>query len=159
MRPAESALPPPTATRSGEAGEVFRPVPKPSREEAGNSSQPRSPEKSRLKRAILAVAALLLVGSVAAGLALYKGHQPLTGADNSARLRLLVPAYIYPADAGLDQWGQILDSPAAVATVAIINPDSGPGKVADPNYTRILERARRRGVTMMRRLYADVRPI
>ena len=148
MQPAEPA-PPPTAAHSGEAGEAFCPVPKPSREEARNSSQLRSPEKSRLKRAILAVAALLLVGSVAAGLALYKGHQPLTGADSSARLRLLVPAYIYPADAGLDQWNQIIDSPAAVATVAIINPDSGPGKVADPNYTRILERARRRGVTMI----------
>jgi serine/threonine protein kinase len=154
MRPAVAALLPPTSAQlSGEAGEVSCPVPGPSpqhlREKAGKSSEPHSPKKSRLNRTMLAVAALLLVGSVAAGLALYKRDQPPTGADSSARLRLLVPAYIYPADAGLDQWGQIIDSPAAAATVAIINPDSGPGKVSDPNYARILERARRRGVTMI----------
>jgi serine/threonine protein kinase len=65
------------------------------------------------------------------------------------RLRLLIPAYIYPAGEGLAEWDRIIDSPAATATVVIANPDSGPGKAADANYARVLKRAGERGVTVI----------
>jgi hypothetical protein len=64
-------------------------------------------------------------------------------------LRLLVPAYFYPAGDGLKQWDRILDSPAAPLTVAIANPNSGPGGKADPNYAKVIEQARRHGVTVI----------
>jgi hypothetical protein len=64
-------------------------------------------------------------------------------------LRLLVPAYFYPAGDGLAQWDRLLDSPAAAVTVAVANPDSGPGAAADPNYAQVLERARHKGVTVL----------
>jgi hypothetical protein len=64
-------------------------------------------------------------------------------------LRLLVPAYIYPAGEGLAQWDRIIDSPAAASSIVIVNPDSGPGKAVDANYTDVVERARRRGITVI----------
>jgi hypothetical protein len=64
-------------------------------------------------------------------------------------LRLLVPAYFYPAKEGLEQWDRLLGSPAAGETVVVANPNSGPGATADPNYTRVLERARQKGVTVI----------
>jgi hypothetical protein len=63
------------------------------------------------------------------------------------QLRLLIPAYIYPAEKGLAEWDRIIDSPAAAATVVIANPGSGPGKAPDANYVRVLKRAHERGVT------------
>jgi hypothetical protein len=56
--------------------------------------------------------------------------------------RLLVPAYFYPAGDGLKAWKVLLDSAAKVPTVAIANPDSGPGKAADPNYVELFRLAR-----------------
>jgi hypothetical protein len=72
-----------------------------------------------------------------------------------ARVRLLVPAYFYPAGPGLKEWERLL----AVSTdpdyvkyldevegvVVIINPASGPGKEADPNYVKILDRIGKAG--------------
>jgi hypothetical protein len=65
------------------------------------------------------------------------------------RLRLLVPAYFYPAGKGLAQWDRIIDSPVARATVVIVNKNSGPGEETDANYARVMERARQRGVTVI----------
>jgi serine/threonine protein kinase len=76
------------------------------------------------------------------------GPAPGVG-EGAGRLRLLVPAYIYPADEGLAEWDRIIESPAAAATVVIANPDSGPGKAVDPNYTKVIGRARDRGVTVI----------
>jgi hypothetical protein len=56
--------------------------------------------------------------------------------------RLLVPAYFYPAGDGLKTWQTLLASAAKVPTVAIANPDSGPGKSADPNYAALFKLAR-----------------
>jgi hypothetical protein len=90
-----------------------------------------------------AVLSLLLVVAVAA-LALSAGR-PLTAEEprpaKETRVRLLVPAYFYPAGAGLKDWERLLAVPAAVSAVVIINPASGPGKEADPSYVKILERA------------------
>jgi hypothetical protein len=58
------------------------------------------------------------------------------------RVRLLVPAYFYPAEAGLKEWDRLFATSAQVPIVAIVNPASGPGKDADANYTKLLQRAK-----------------
>jgi hypothetical protein len=105
------------------------------------------------------VAAALALLAGAGGLALYKttggggpppGAPPAPpGAGAGPRLRLLVPAYFYPAAEGLVEWNRLLESAAPAATVVIANPDSGPGKAADPNYAKVLERARRKGIVVL----------
>jgi hypothetical protein len=56
-------------------------------------------------------------------------------------MQLLVPAYFYPANKGLKEWDRLLDAASATPIAAIVNPASGPGKEADPNYVKIIERA------------------
>src|SRR5690242_14938523 len=65
------------------------------------------------------------------------------------RLRILVPAYFYPAGRGLAEWDKLFRSSARADVVAIMNPASGPGSQADPNYIAIVERARQSGVTLI----------
>jgi len=55
--------------------------------------------------------------------------------------KLLVPAYFYPAGAGLKPWRQLMSAAAEVPVVAIANPASGPGKRADANYTQVINEA------------------
>jgi hypothetical protein len=64
-------------------------------------------------------------------------------------LRLLVPAYFYPAGEGLKQWDRLIDSASVAPVVAIANPDSGPGKVADANFVEVIDRARKAGVRVI----------
>lgn len=45
---------------------------------------------------------------------------------------LLVPAYFYPTPGG--DWGRMSAAARSVPVTAILNPDSGPGKKADPTY-------------------------
>ncbi len=56
--------------------------------------------------------------------------------------RLLVPAYFYPAGEGLAAWKALVEAAAKVPAVAIANPDSGPGKRVDPNYTEVFRLAK-----------------
>jgi hypothetical protein len=66
------------------------------------------------------------------------------------RLRLLVPAYFYPAGEGLKHWDRLIESAGRVHVLAIVNPASGPGEKADPEYTRLLDRARKQpGLTLL----------
>jgi serine/threonine protein kinase len=121
-------------------------------------------EKRRLPPIVLAAAAVLVLVACGAGFAIYKmiaakgptdsgtGGTPVSAVQTGetptpSRLRLLVPAYIYPADEGMTQWERILDSPVAAMTVAILNTSSGPGKAADPNYVKVVEQAKPKGVT------------
>jgi serine/threonine protein kinase len=62
-------------------------------------------------------------------------------------LKLLIPAYFYPAGDGLAQWNRLIDSPASSKIIAIVNTSSGPGMIADPNYVKVVDRARQNGVT------------
>jgi hypothetical protein len=64
-------------------------------------------------------------------------------------LRLLVPAYFYPGGEDLVQWDRLLDSPATAATLVIVNPNSGPGTAANPDYAAVVGRARQKGVTVL----------
>jgi serine/threonine protein kinase len=143
--------------------------PPPSPDESASLARPRRVATRRHHGlALLAAAVVLLLGAGAVGL----GVQALTAArgragalstapettappvlpaaaDARPRLRLLLPTYFYPAGDGLAQWNRILDSPAAAATVVIANPDSGPGKAANPDYVKVLERARQKDVRVI----------
>jgi hypothetical protein len=81
----------------------------------------------------------------AAGLA--SGDAPRAAAP--APLKLLVPAYFYPAGAGVTAWNKLDAAAAQIPIVAIANPDSGPGVQADANYTATLNKAQQAGVTLI----------
>ncbi len=153
-RPRPTAVPSPVG--------VGLPPPAPVGQCAGAPATPRHPaEKRRRPWALLGAVAVLLLGAL--GVAVYVGARSFESAKGPApvgqtggpateappRLRLLVPAYFYPSAEGLAQWDRLIDSPAAAATVAIVNPDSGPGTVADPNYSKVLRRARAKGITLI----------
>jgi serine/threonine protein kinase len=110
--------------------------------------------KGRRRWAAVALVALALLAG-AAGVIAYKTRggagtpAPPGPAEPRLRLRLLVPAYFYPADAGLAEWYRLLDSAQAAATVVVANPASGPGKDVDPNYSMVLKRAQEKGVVVL----------
>jgi hypothetical protein len=95
---------------------------------------------------LLGVAVLLAGGALFAWLGKHgppdegRPGEPPPGA--APRLRLLVPAYFYPAGEGLAQWERLLKVPEPASVVLIANPDSGPGKDADPNFVKVLNQAR-----------------
>jgi hypothetical protein len=138
----------PTAVMTAKSA-VTRPPPPGARREA---AQPRPAGKARRRWAAAALVALAVVAG-GAGLAAYKmknpGGTPAPGPSAAPRLRLLVPAYFYPAGDGLAEWNRLIESSAPAATVVIANPASGPGEKADPNYVKILERARAKGVVVL----------
>jgi serine/threonine protein kinase len=136
------------------------------RVDAAAPPTPRSPSSAKARRrglAWLAGAAVVFVMTAAVSLAVYyvntaKGPVIAAGtaggaaggsAEGPGHLRLLIPAYIYPAEEGLAQWDRIIDSPTAATTVVIANPNSGPGARSDPNYVNVLRRARDRGVMVI----------
>ena len=65
------------------------------------------------------------------------------------RLRLLVPAYFYPGGEGLAEWKRLLKAPSPELVVIIANPDSGPGKMADANFVRVIDQAKEKGFTLI----------
>jgi hypothetical protein len=65
------------------------------------------------------------------------------------RLRLLVPAYIYPAGDGRLQWRRLIDAAAKVDLVAIVNPGSGPGVERNSEYAALIAEAADRGVKLV----------
>ena len=68
---------------------------------------------------------------------------PISAAEPaSAKVQLLVPAYFYPAGEGITSWKTLLAAPATAHVVAIVNPDSGPGKRADNNYRELFKTAK-----------------
>jgi hypothetical protein len=62
-------------------------------------------------------------------------------AEKSPAVRLLVPAYFYPAGNGAKEWDKLIAAADRAAIVAIVNPASGPGRRVDPNYTAVLDKA------------------
>jgi Spherulation-specific family 4 len=65
------------------------------------------------------------------------------------RLRLLVPAYIYPGGEGHAQWQRLVDAAGKVDLVVVVNPDSGPGVERDPAYASAIVEAARSGVALV----------
>jgi serine/threonine protein kinase len=155
----------PSSIKPEESNEMDGPRPSPpSPPRKAKDSPPHShPAAAKRRWLWVTVVAGLLVVAGATSFAVYKlsvGKGPPPGAgqpegappaasDGSPRLRLLVPAYFYPVGEGLVQWDRLIDSPVASATVAILNTSSGPGKIADPNYASVVDRARQKGVTVI----------
>jgi hypothetical protein len=69
--------------------------------------------------------------------------------DSPHRLRLLVPAYIYPAGEGKKDWRRLIDAASKVDIVAIVNPSSGPGRERILDYSTIIAEASSRNVTLV----------
>jgi hypothetical protein len=91
------------------------------------------------------------VGPVGVLLALLAAANPQRAAEPKPgpKLRLWVPAYYYPSEQGLRQWERLMKSAKQVPIVAVVNPDSGPGKKPDANYVALVGRARKAGLTMV----------
>lgn len=82
-----------------------------------------------MNRRAAAAAALLALGAFAPA---------DRAADPKATpVRLLVPAYFYPAGEGLAAWKRLVASADRAPIVAVVNPDSGPGRRADENYRAV----------------------
>jgi Spherulation-specific family 4 len=80
----------------------------------------------------------------------FLGAAPETPPKTAApRVRLLVPAYFYPAGEGLKHWDRLIESAKQVPVIAIVNPASGPGKQSDANYVKVIDRARAAGVVLI----------
>ena len=62
------------------------------------------------------------------------------------RLRLLVPAYFYPAGPGLDEWERLLKGAIDVPITVVVNPSNGPGDAPEPAYKSVIHRAAAQGV-------------
>jgi len=83
----------------------------------------------------------------------------------SRRLRMLVPAYIYPAGEGRKEWQRLFDAASKVDIVAIANPNSGPGDERNVDYAAIFTEASNQGITLVgyvstdygRRLQAEIK--
>ena len=60
------------------------------------------------------------------------------------KVRLLVPAYFYPAGKGLKDWERLIASAEKLPIVAIVNPASGPGKRVDGSYSELFRKAKGR---------------
>jgi len=69
--------------------------------------------------------------------------------DSLATIRILVPAYSYPAGEGLKFWDQLIAAASRVPIVAIANANSGPGKKRDDNYAAVITRAQQAGVKVI----------
>jgi hypothetical protein len=64
-----------------------------------------------------------------------------SGLGQNTSIELLVPAYFYPAGAKARLWQELADAgKSGVPVTAIVNPNSGPGKAVDPNYTQVIAR-------------------
>jgi len=63
----------------------------------------------------------------------------------SAPLKLMVPLYTYPGSS----WDSVASGASLVPTVAIINPDSGPGNGPDSSYNSYMAKLNAAGVEMI----------
>ena len=77
------------------------------------------------------------------------GQPKAAPATASRRLRLLVPAYIYPGGDGRQEWQRLFDAASKAEIVAIANPHSGPGDERKPEYDAIFSKASSLGITIV----------
>jgi hypothetical protein len=68
-----------------------------------------------------------------------------TNSRSSRATTVLVPAYFYPTDDGAKAWERLCQAARSIQVQAVINPASGPGTTADPNYAAIVEKFRAAG--------------
>ncbi len=70
-------------------------------------------------------------------------------AQMGRRLRLLVPAYIYPDPEGRKAWQRLIAATSKVDLVAVVNPNSGPGSVRNSDYVALIDDAGTHGVKLV----------
>lgn len=70
-------------------------------------------------------------------------------ASEKRELKLLVPAYFYPAGDGLREWDRLIAAASDAKLIAVANPASGPGEAFDTNYKRVIRRGVRAGVEII----------
>jgi hypothetical protein len=68
-----------------------------------------------------------------------------TGSGCSAKPKLMVPLYVYPGAA----WDAVAEGVAHAKTVAIINPNNGPGGAPDSAYVSYMQKLRNAGVELV----------
>lgn len=80
-----------------------------------------------------------------------------SGTGCSAKPKLLVPLYTYPGES----WDAVVAGASKVETVAIINPNSGPGLTPDASYKTYMTKMDNAGVSMVGYVYTSygARPI
>lgn len=66
-------------------------------------------------------------------------------------LKLLVPLYTYPGSS----WDSVASGASKVATIAIINPNSGPASSPDSSYTTYMTKLKNAGVEMIGYVYTS----
>jgi Spherulation-specific family 4 len=66
-------------------------------------------------------------------------------AQRAQPMTSLIPAYVYPAGAGAEAWDRICQAARFGPVQAVINPASGPGTIADPNYVAVVKKLRAAG--------------
>ena len=67
---------------------------------------------------------------------------------------IIVPLYIYPG-AAWDELIEIKNNNSAVPIVAVINPNSGPGSVKDPNYVAGIRELKAAGIVVLGYTWTD----
>jgi hypothetical protein len=73
-----------------------------------------------------------------------------------ADVGILVPSYFYPTGGGVgDSWGTMIASAGQVHITAILNPNSGPGNSADPNYTSAMTLLENAGGSVVAYVYTN----
>ena len=74
---------------------------------------------------------------------------PVQAVPPATEVKLLVPAYFYPAGAGLKNWSKLISAAGKVPVMAIANPASGPGTAVDPAYASVIKLAQAGKVTVI----------
>ena len=105
------------------------------------------------------IASVVLLTSLFIGIG-----QPVAADDpvsqrESVSMKLLVPAYFYPAGDGLKAWNRLIDSYDPrnnVGIVAIANINSGNvGTTIDASYADVIRRAAKKGITVIGYITSD----
>ncbi len=102
-----------------------------------------------MKRITPAVLVAILIVPVAPRLTFAQGDR------TEKRPSALVPAYFYPAGAGLEAWRQLAESARTRTIEVILNPASGPGEKRDPTYVQVATDVRKAGGKLLGYIRTD----
>jgi len=69
--------------------------------------------------------------------------------DQPISMGVLVPAYFYPGGAGLKHWENLAAAAQRIELEVILNPASGSGRQADPNYVAVARRLKTSGTRIL----------
>ncbi len=78
-----------------------------------------------------------------------RNRPAVAAAASVPALRLIVPAYFYPAGPGLIAWQRVIEAGPRINIVAIANPNTGPGKERNNDYSLIFQAAREKGIAVV----------